>query len=94
MTRAGLVVAVVLLNVLGGGCARAKAVVRDVAIAEAKAQLDQGAATALDANEESFRAKHGWLPNAVLLSSYDEYALSELPADKDRPLIFYCSNRL
>lgn len=86
--------AFVAVAVLAGGCARTRAVVRDVTVAEAKAQLDTQAATALDANETVFREKYGWVPGAVLLSSFDEYALTELPTDKDRPLIFYCTSRL
>jgi rhodanese-related sulfurtransferase len=28
----------------------------------------------------------------VLLSDYELFSLSELPADKARPLVFYCAN--
>jgi len=43
----------------------------------------------LDVNPESVRNKKGVIPNAIKLSSYDKYALTELPADKNTGLIFY-----
>jgi len=46
----------------------------------------------LDVNPESVRNAKGVIPNATKLSSYDKYALSELPADKNTGLIFYCYN--
>ncbi len=51
--------------------------------------------TVLDANDTEFREKNGVIPGAKLLSSFDKYDISkELPASKDAPLVFYCSNRL
>lgn len=51
--------------------------------------------TVLDANEAEFRDKNGVIPGARLLSSFDAYDLKqELPADRNAPLVFYCSNRL
>src|SRR5262249_15073815 len=53
------------------------------------------AATVFDANDTEFREKNGVIPGAKLLSSFDHYdLLKELPADKNAPLVFYCSNRL
>ena len=46
----------------------------------------------VDVNPESVRDKDGVIPNALRLSNYDDYAMSELPADKATPLIFYCYN--
>jgi len=46
----------------------------------------------LDVNPESVRNAKGVIPNAIKLSSYDKYALSELPTDKNTGLIFYCYN--
>ena len=52
-------------------------------------------ATVLDANDTEFREKNGVIPGAKLLSSFDHYDIQkELPADKNAPLVFYCSNRL
>jgi hypothetical protein len=51
--------------------------------------------TLLDANDAEFRQKNGVIPGAKLLSSFDRYDLQkELPADRNAPLVFYCSNRL
>jgi hypothetical protein len=51
--------------------------------------------TVLDANDTEFREKNGVIPGAKLLSSFDRYDIQkELPASKDAPLVFYCSNRL
>ena len=42
-------------------------------------------------NSEETREKNGTLPGAVLLSSYRDYVVArELPADRDRALVFYC----
>ena len=39
--------------------------------------------------------KNGVIAGAKLLSSFDHYDIQkELPADKNAPLVFYCSNRL
>jgi rhodanese-related sulfurtransferase len=46
----------------------------------------------LDVNPESVRDKKGVIPNAIRLSSYNNYAMSELPTDKSTALIFYCYN--
>lgn len=46
----------------------------------------------LDANNAEARADAGVIKEAILLSSYREYALSELPKDKNTTLVFYCYN--
>jgi rhodanese-related sulfurtransferase len=46
----------------------------------------------IDANNEQARAAVGMVPGAIKLSSYGQYALSELPADKATTLVFYCYN--
>jgi rhodanese-related sulfurtransferase len=44
-----------------------------------------------DANTDDVRSRFGILPGARLLSSYRDYdPARELPADKSRPLVFYC----
>jgi rhodanese-related sulfurtransferase len=48
--------------------------------------------TVVDANSTGTRKKMGVIPGATLLTSYDSYALRELPADKQRTLVFYCAN--
>ena len=46
----------------------------------------------VDANNEDARQSAGIIPGAILLSSYNQYALSELPKDKNTTLVFYCYN--
>ena len=38
------------------------------------------------------RETFGTIPGAVLLTSYSEYKLTELPKDKKSDLVFYCAN--
>jgi len=49
-------------------------------------------AKVFDANSNDFRTKNGTVPGAVLLTSSSQYALTELPAQKDASLVFYCAN--
>jgi rhodanese-related sulfurtransferase len=46
----------------------------------------------VDANNDGARKDAGTIANAILLTSYNQYALSELPADKATTLVFYCYN--
>lgn len=49
--------------------------------------------TLLDANGPDFRARHGIIPGANLLSSYGRYDVAtELPPAKDARLVFYCAD--
>ena len=52
----------------------------------------QAAAVAVDANSASTREKNGTVPGAVILTSSYKYDLAQLPEDKSKDLIFYCSN--
>jgi hypothetical protein len=62
---------------------------------EALQKDTQAPVTILDANDPEFRQKNGVIAGAKLLSSFDRYDIQkELPASKDAPLVFYCSNRL
>ena len=47
---------------------------------------------AVDANGDTTRKKLGVIPGAILLTDYDTYSSSELPADKSKTLVFYCAN--
>jgi hypothetical protein len=49
-------------------------------------------ATAVDCNGDRTRKKLGVVPGAVLVTDDEAYAASELPADKTRKLIFYCTD--
>lgn len=81
------------------GCARSAPPAADEAaplpaltVDELDRALASGGAQAVDANSDAVRKKLGVIPGAVLLTDYDAYAASELPADKARPLVFYCAN--
>ncbi|MBA3458874.1 MAG: rhodanese-like domain-containing protein [Deltaproteobacteria bacterium] len=78
------------------GCSKAKdtaeANVPTVSVAELDASLSKAAAIPVDANGERTRKKLGIIPGAVLLTDSDNWAISELPADKTKPLVFYCAN--
>jgi rhodanese-related sulfurtransferase len=50
--------------------------------------------TIVDVNDDETRKEKGMVPGATKLSSYDKYAMSELPADKSATIIFYCYNTL
>ena len=59
---------------------------------EAADKAIQSGALAFDANSERTRKKNGTVPDAVILSSSYKYDLAQLPEDKSKDLIFYCSN--
>ncbi len=79
---------------LAAGCARKPAEVKEVTVAQAAQALSLGTATACDANDDEYRKVAGVVPGAVLLTNFIEYDVkAQLPADKKRPLIFYCTSR-
>jgi len=60
---------------------------------ELASALEKGEATPIDANRDKFRAEHGQIPGATLLTSSSEFDESELPEDKASALVFYCANQ-
>lgn len=68
--------------------------VKEISVNEVKQFVDSKAKNVaiLDANNENAREDAGVVPSAILLTSYNKYALSELPADKNTTLVFYCYN--
>jgi rhodanese-related sulfurtransferase len=54
--------------------------------------IASGACLAVDVNYKTTRKEMGVVPGAVLLTDYDAFAASELPADKSKALVFYCAN--
>lgn len=66
--------------------------IAEVSVDELDRQLAASAAQAVDANGNITRQRVGTIPGAVLLSDYEAFAISELPADKAKPLVFYCAN--
>ena len=84
---------------LAGACEKAKddsaakAVdVPEMTVDQLDAQLAAKTAQAVDANGNATRKKMGVIPGAILLPDTENWSPSELPSDKDRPLVFYCSN--
>lgn len=66
--------------------------VATITIDELDAKLARGECQPVDANGDGTRKKMGVIPGAVLLSDYDTFSTSELPADKSKTLVFYCAN--
>lgn len=88
-----MVLVAVLLAV---GCSKgapAKAgAIPEVSIAQVDQMLAKHDCQPVDANGEGTRKKLGVIPGAVLLTDSEMFAPSELPADKTKPLVFYCTN--
>ncbi len=65
---------------------------RKATVAEVALWTKQKQATPVDANGEATRTSQGVIPGAVLLTSSTQYAVAELPKDKEARLVFYCAN--
>lgn len=76
----------------GGQAAQAAAAIPTLTVDELEARLARGECRAVDANGDVTRKRHGVIPGAVLLSDYETFLPSELPADKTKGLVFYCAN--
>jgi rhodanese-related sulfurtransferase len=63
----------------------------EISVEDAGKALEAGA-LAVDANSERTRKKNGTVPEAIILTSSYKYELAQLPEDKSKDLIFYCSN--
>ena len=63
-----------------------------ISVDDVDAQISKGAAQAVDANNEMTRKHEGVVPGAVLLTDSESFALTELPSDKAKALVFYCAN--
>ncbi|MBK7865492.1 MAG: rhodanese-like domain-containing protein [Archangiaceae bacterium] len=73
------------------GDMKAEANIKKVTIAELAKDKQ---ARVFDANDPSFRVKHGTIPGAVLLTSSSSYDVKELGTDKNASLVFYCANTM
>ena len=62
-------------------------------VADVASWTKSKAAIPVDANGKETRTSQGVIPGAVLLTSSSTYAVSELPADKNAKLVFYCANQ-
>ena len=63
-----------------------------ISVDDVDVQIAKGTAQAVDANNQTTRQHEGVVPGAVLLTDSESFALTELPADKAKPLVFYCAN--
>lgn len=63
-----------------------------ISVDDVAAQITKGTAQAVDANNEVTRKHEGVVPGAVLLTDSETFAITELPADKAKALVFYCAN--
>lgn len=68
------------------------AAIPTITVDELAARLARGECRAVDANGDATRKRQGIIPDAVLLSDYETFLPSELPADKSKGLVFYCAN--
>ncbi len=85
---------VVFISLAFAGFAYAGEAVKQISVKEVQQFVTSKAANVaiLDANNENARADAGVVPSAILLTSYNKYALTELPKDKNTTLVFYCYN--
>jgi rhodanese-related sulfurtransferase len=63
-----------------------------ITVDDVDAHITKGTAQAVDANNETTRKHEGVVPGAVLLTDSESFALTELPSDKGKELVFYCAN--
>lgn len=68
--------------------------VKEISVQDVQKFVQEKAANVvvLDANNIEARKDAGVVPGAILLSSYNQYAINELPKDKNTTLVFYCYN--
>ncbi len=68
--------------------------VKEISVQDVQKFVQEKAANVvvLDANNSEARKDVGVVPGAILLSSYNQYAINELPKDKNTTLVFYCYN--
>lgn len=85
---------VVFIAFAFAGLAYAGDAVKEISVKEVKQFVDNKAKNVaiLDANNSEARTDAGVVPGALLLTSYNKYALTELPKDKSTTLVFYCYN--
>jgi rhodanese-related sulfurtransferase len=73
-------------------CTKEPRSVPNVSVGDAAKAITAGQAQPVDVNGPSTRKHMGVVPGAVLLTDSESFAISELPTDKSKPLVFYCAN--
>jgi hypothetical protein len=95
-----LLLSAALAVTAASGCSKDKANAGETAKAEfammsldaVEAAIAADTVTAVDCNGERTRKKLGIVPGAIVISDEEAFAPSELPTDKTRKLVFYCSD--
>ena len=62
----------------------------EVSVEQLASLIGKKKVTVIDASGTDTRTEYGVIPGASLLTSSREYAMSELPKDRDANLVFYC----
>src|SRR5262245_52849872 len=86
-----------LLATAAAGCQRdhaaaPAAAIQTVTVDDLDHAIADGKCQPVDANGDGTRQRMGVIPGATLLTDHEAYALDQLPADKAKPLVFYCAN--
>ena len=91
-----LLAAAAVAAALGLGCKADTSGLQTFAVEEVVQQLADANQRPLlcDANNDETRARFGSIAGALLLSSYRDYDLGELSADKSRPIVFFCHSEM
>ena len=64
----------------------------DLTVDDVAKQVEAKTITPVDCNTANTRKRMGVVPGAVLVTDDESYAASELPADKNTKLVFYCAS--
>jgi hypothetical protein len=76
----------------GEAAAKAEEKFNTMTVDEVDQAVTAKQAVAVDCNGDRTRQKLGVVPGAILVTDEEQYAPSELPADKATKLVFYCSD--
>ena len=94
-----LFLAVALACAAASGCSKSdkeaaakEADLPTMTVDEVDAAIAKKEVTPVDCNGDKTRKNKGVVPGAILASSADGFAESELPKDKTTKLVFYCAD--
>jgi len=70
-----------------------QASIKKISVEQLATLLATQSVSPVDANGAKTRSTYGSIPGAILLTSSSKYEVEkELPADKEKKLVFYCAN--